>query len=183
VKQKRFNVNNVFYGVIGIATLMLAIMGATFAYFTATSTNTGTITGNMATVGIDVTVQKMTTVDVDKGGLIPMSNNMVEQAITKNQICVDDNGNAVCQIYKITVNNESTSSIFTDIYVTLSGGSGTSVDYDLKNDGTQDYKFNTTGTTMRWAQAFCSAEDGGVVTTCSTGNKISNVVYCLNNRL
>ena len=168
MKQKNFNVNNVFYGVIGIATFMVAVMGATFAYFTATASNNNTIVGNMATVGIDVIVEKMTKVDETKGGLIPMSNNMVEQAITKNTICVDDNGNAVCQIYKITVTNESSASMFVDGYVTLSGGSGVSVDYDLASDGIQDYVYNTTGTTMRWAQAFCSAESGGVVTTCTT---------------
>ena len=162
MEQKKFNVNNVFYGVIGIATLMVAIMGATFAYFTATAENTATIGGNMATVGMDVVITKMTKVDETKGGLIPMSNNMIEQAINKasNQICVDDNGNAVCQIYKITVTNESSVSMFVDGYVTLSGGSGVSVDHT--------YTKNTTGTTMRWAQAFCTAEDAGVVTACST---------------
>lgn len=162
MEQKKFNVNNVFYGVIGIATLMVAIMGATFAYFTATAENTATIGGNMATVGMDVVITKMTKVDETKGGLIPMSNNMIEQAINKNgnQICVDDNGNAVCQIYKVTVTNQSSSSMFVDGYVTLSGGSGVPVDHT--------YTKNTTGTTMRWAQAFCTAEAAGVVTACST---------------
>lgn len=162
MEQKKFNVNNVFYGVIGVATLMVAIMGATFAYFTATAENTATIGGNMATVGLDVIVTKMTTIDETKGGLIPMSNNMIEQAINKssNQICVDDNGNAVCQIYKVTVTNESSVSMFVDGYVTLSGGSGVAVDHT--------YTKNTTGTTMRWAQAFCTAESSGVVTACTT---------------
>lgn len=160
MEQKKFNVNNVFYGVIGVATLMVAIMGATFAYFTATAENTATIGGNMATVELDVIVTKMTKVDETKGGLIPMSNNMVEQAINKtgNQICVDDNGNAVCQIYKVTVTNESSSSMFVDGYVTLSGGSGVPV----------DHTYTKNSTTMRWAQAFCTAESGGVVTACTT---------------
>ena len=38
-------------------------------------------------------------------GLIPMSNNMVQKAASStNGVCVDDNGNAVCEIYKITEN-------------------------------------------------------------------------------
>ena len=61
----------------------------------------------------DLTVKKVTT--ADSIGLIPLSNNMIEAAIlnkgadgnngTGNGICVDDNGNAVCQIYKIIVKN------------------------------------------------------------------------------
>lgn len=156
-KKKKINI---FYGVIGVATLMLATIGATFAYFTATqSAGANEIKGNMATIGFDLLVNKMTDVDQTNGGLIPMSNNMIEQALTKNDICVDDNGNAVCQVYKITVVNTSTASMFVDGYVTLTNGSGTPSDYTAANNPT----------TMRWAQAFCSTESNGKVTACTTG--------------
>lgn len=157
---------NIFYGVIGVATLMLSIVGATFAYFTATASNNNVIKGNMATIEFDVSVTKMTDVDVTKKGLIPMSNNMVEQALTKNSaksgygICVDDNGNAVCQVYKITVTNTSSASMFVDGYVTLNNGSGIPQDYTAHK--------TTNKTTMRWAQAFCSAEENSKVTSCTT---------------
>ena len=160
------NKTNIFYGVIGVATLMLSIIGATFAYFTATADNTNKIKGNMATIEFDVTVDKMTDVDVTRKGLIPMSNNMVEQALTKNSavsgkgICVDDNNNAVCQVYKITVTNSSTASIFVDGFVILTNGSGIATDYTAST---------TNKTTMRWAQAFCSTESSGKVTSCTTG--------------
>lgn len=170
---------NIFYGVIGVATLMLSVIGATFAYFTATASNNGTIKGNTATVEIDVSVTKMTDVDEARGGLIPMSNNMVEQALTKNSavtgkgICVDDNGNAVCQVYKIIVENDSTSSMFVDGYVTLKNGSGEPTDVTelskATGNGGRGYVVKTTNTTtMRWAQAFCSTESGGKVTSCTT---------------
>lgn len=161
-KKKQHDINNVFYGVIGVATLMIAIIGATFAYFTATASNNNTIKGNMATIQFDLTVTKMTNVDEQKGGLIPMSNNMMEQALASGAgICVDNNGNAVCQVYKITVVNTSTASMFLDGYVSLSGGSGTPVDWTT-------YIQNTAKTTMRWAQAFCSTESSGKVTACTT---------------
>ena len=176
------NKRNIMYGVIGVATLMLSIIGATFAYFTATADNTATIKGNMATIDFDVSVVKMTNVDVTKKGLIPMSNNMMEQALTKNAaaadkgICVDDNGNAVCQVYKIIVNNNSTSSMFVDGYVTLFNGSGIPTDYPesyyqtgqggAKTVNTSVVK-NTT--TMRWAQAFCTGDDNSSVSSCTTG--------------
>ena len=94
-----------------------------------------------------------------------MSNNMMEQALSKNAtdatkgICVDDNGNAVCQVYKINVLNTSTASMFVDGYVTLSGGSGVPRDYTPTT---------TNATTMRWAQVFCSTEADGKVTSCTT---------------
>ena len=144
---------------------MIAIIGATFAYYTATATNATTLKGNMATISFDLDVKKVTNKDDTKGGLIPMSNNMMEQALTKNAgasdkgICVDDNGNAVCQVYKITVVNTSTASMFLDGYVTLSGGSGVPADYTATT---------TNKTTMRWAQVFCSAESSNLVTACTT---------------
>lgn len=161
-KKQKYNINNIFYGVIGVATLMVAVMGATFAYFTATASDNTTLKGNMATIRFDVSVTKMTDVDESKGGIIPMSNNMMEQALTsKDGICVDNNGNAVCQVYKIVVVNSSTASMFLDGYITLSGGSGVPEDFPT-------YTYNATKTTMRWAQAFCSTESAGKVTSCTT---------------
>ena len=160
--EKKKGINNIFYGVIGIATLMIATIGATFAYFTATAGNNATVTGNMARIGFDLTVTKMTDVDQTKGGLIPMSNNMIEQAVSNastNGICVDDNGNAVCQVYKLTVVNTSTASMFVDGYVSLTGGSGVPADYTATTSNK---------TTMRWAQAFCSTENSNKVTACTT---------------
>ena len=164
-QRKDGHISNVFYAVIGVATLMIAIIGATFAYYTATATNATTLKGNMATISFDLDVKKVTNKDDTKGGLIPMSNNMMEQALTKNAgasdkgICVDDNGNAVCQVYKITVVNTSTASMFLDGYVTLSGGSGVPADYTATT---------ANKTTMRWAQVFCSAESSNLVTACTT---------------
>lgn len=176
-EKKKNNISNIFYGVIGVATLMLAIIGATFAYFTATASN-NVITGNMATIDFDLQVAKVTSADDDNGGMIPMSNNMMEQAVKNASgkgVCVDDNGNGVCQIYKITVANESTASMFLDGYVTLTGGSGVPEDYVLDNPTTQgtnerQWKYSASGaeTTMRWAQVFCSAETNGKVSNCTT---------------
>ena len=136
----------VFYGVIGVATLVVAIIGATFAYFTASGSVTNNITGNMANISFGLTVEKV----VDPGatsGMIPMSNTMVETAINNdtNDTCVDDNGNAVCQVYKITVTNNSTAAMFVDGYIALAGGSGVNTDFT---------EYTNAPTTMRWAQVF-----------------------------
>lgn len=60
--MKENNKNNgrgIFYGVIGVATLVVAIIGATFAYFTASATAVNNITGNMATISMDLSITKI----------------------------------------------------------------------------------------------------------------------------
>ena len=176
MNEQRNNGRGIFYGVIGVATLVVAIIGATFAYFTATAQNNDTISGNMATVRLNLSVAKVTTADESKGGMIPMTNGMVEKAVNPtgakaDRICVDDNGNAVCQIYEITLKNDSSAGQFVDGYVALKGGSGTPTDFTEYVDGA---KFKTDGTasaaegrgtTMRWAQVFKS---GAVYSTAGT---------------
>lgn len=179
MKEQKNNGRGIFYGVIGVATLVVAIIGATFAYFTATATNATNITGNMASVSFGLDVHKVTTADDKKGGMIPMSNSMVEAAVkgtnktdvnadtTGPQICVDDNGNAVCQIYKISVTNSGTAGMFLDGYVGLTGGS---------DSGTNppDYTATSTNkTTMRWAQVFCSGTDDKL-TSCTTAGSTTS---------
>lgn len=155
--------NNVLYAILGILVFVVSVTGATFAYYTATATYNGTISGNMATITFNLMVDKKTNVDtVNNRGLIPMTNSMVQKAVSnasENGICLDDNYNAACQIYKITVNNTGSAGIFLDGYVTLAGGSGTSTDY------------NTATTTMRWAQVFCEENSSGTLTSCTTAGK------------
>ena len=175
-ERTKTNGRGIFYGVIGVATLVVAIIGATFAYFTATATNATNITGNMATVSFGLRVNKVTTADEKLGGMIPMSNSMVEAAVKGNgkkdtadtqQICVDDNGNAVCQIYKISVTNNGTAGMFLDGYVALQGGS----DSATEDKPIPDYTATTTNkTTMRWAQVFCTGTDNQL-TGCTTVGK------------
>ena len=156
VNNERKNAN-IIYAVIGVLTLMITVTGATFAYYTANQTVNNKITGNMATVTFGLTVTKKTSAD-QTAGLIPMTNSMVQKAVTNASgkgICVDDNGNAVCQIYKIVAVNSGSSSMFVDGYVTLTGGSGSPTDYP------------SSPTTMRWAQLFCT-ESSGNLSACTT---------------
>ena len=193
MNEQKNNGRGIFYGVIGIATLVVAIVGATFAYFTATASN-NIITGNMAKVQLSLAVSKKTTLE-DDIGLIPMSNGMVEAAVSNASgkgVCTDDNGNAVCQVYEITLTNSSSAGQFVDGYVALKGGSGTPYDYEnyvegakLPIDGYANGTNTTTkvGTTMRWAQIFPvytlsgdTDEDG----VCDDGDKSKGAKYADN---
>lgn len=192
MKEQKNNGRGIFYGVIGVATLVVAIIGATFAYFTATATNNTAITGNMATVSFGLDVHKVTKVDEEKKGMIPMSNGMVEAALTNrsdlssenkdHKICEDDNGNAVCQIYKISITNKGTASMLLDGYVSLTNGSGVATDYtDWVNAKTAVEPDTKPGTSMRWAQVFCNGKDNelkscttvGTTTTRATGGDLA----------
>ena len=163
MNEQRNNGRGIFYGVIGVATLVVAIIGATFAYFTASASNNNIIKGNMATVQLSLAVEKVVKVDEVKEGMIPMSNGMVEEAVNNadNDVCVDDNGNAVCQVYKITITNSSSAGQFVDGYVSLRYGSGAPTDFTnyintakfVNATKTADIT-NGVGTTMRWAQVF-----------------------------
>lgn len=176
-ERKRNNSRNIFYAIVGIATLIVSVIGATFAYFTATDAN-NVISGSMAEIKFDIDVKKVTNAD-NTIGMIPMSNNMMEMAVSNASgkgVCVDNNGNAVCQIYKITVVNDSTASMFLDGYITLTGGSGTPTDVETVDDtettdvNEREWLYSAAGTetTMRWAQVFCQTEASNLVSNCST---------------
>ena len=144
MNNEKNNGKGIFYGVIGVATLIVAIIGATFAYFTATqSAGNDVITGNAATVSFGLQVEKVVKPDEAKGGLIPMTDGMVEKAVTNASTkgaCVDDTDAAVCQIYKITISNTGSAALFLDGYVNLTGGAASGA--------------TTAPTSMRWAQVF-----------------------------
>ena len=165
MNEQKNNRRGVFYGIIGIATLVVAVIGATFAYFTASASVNNQMSGDMATITFELDVTKVTTVDEEKGGMIPMSNSMVEAAVNNATPCVDNNGNAVCQIYMITATNTGSASLFLDGYVSLTGGSGVPTDFtSWTNLGDDDDK-----TTMRWAQVFVSGAKYTTVGRSTTG--------------
>lgn len=169
MNNEKNNGKGIFYGVIGVATLIVAIIGATFAYFTATQTaGENEITGNAATVSFGLAVEKVVKPDEASGGLIPMTDGMVEKAVTAQgtgkQTCVDDTGAAVCQIYKITITNTGSAGLFLDGYINLTGGAASGA--------------STTPTSMRWAQVFTTDDTSYAMTgtpALATGTTISAI--------
>ena len=120
------NGKGIFYGVIGVATLIVAIIGATFAYFTASATNDTIIKGNAASVGLNLSVEKVSNGDK---GLVPQLETALSSAMkgvdkaanAGNDSCIDANGNTVCQVYKITVGNTGTAEAKLNGTLTLDG--------------------------------------------------------------
>ena len=107
------NGKGIFYGVIGVATLIVAIIGATFAYFTATTASGQYLTGTAATASLEVKVQRLTGYSAGEGAesaaaakyvMVPQLDKGLSQAVrgtqtTENTPCIDANGSLVCSIY------------------------------------------------------------------------------------
>lgn len=114
----------IFTILIMIFTLMVCTTGATYAYFAISATN-GVATGTAATVGLDLSVTRVLPVsDAENTSAITSWNESTKVMVPQldaglgtaisdsaNYKCVDGNGNVVCQVYKITVENTSTSAV------------------------------------------------------------------------
>ena len=99
----------VFYAVVGVATLVVAIIGATFAYFSASTTNKTDVTGSTASgASLSMAITRVSDAGT-AANMIPMLTTDLQKGVTgtESKSCIDANGNTVCQVYKITVTNGS----------------------------------------------------------------------------
>ena len=125
MENRNENGRGIFYGVIGVATLVVAMIGATFAYFSAsanTANNALSATAANITLAMGTPVTtglKSNIIPVDEtkqgfatGGYIGVGPSDTDDADTlnnpKNKNCVDDDGNEFCSVYTFTLKNPST---------------------------------------------------------------------------
>lgn len=104
------------YFLLCCISLILVIVSATFAYFTASISDENTVKGDAATVTFSLNVERVTSIDM-AFGLVPMKEEQAPNAAL--QKCKDDLGNAGCQIYKITVDADSDTVMFLDGYIVI----------------------------------------------------------------
>lgn len=130
------NGRGIFYGVIGVATLVVAIIGATFAYFSAAGTAAGaSATG--ATVGIKLSDYTGRI----RPNLIPVkvTGKETDFAATANGDCLDKNDEyTVCSVYQYTVENttdKETGGIAQTFYATISSSENTTFMTDSQLEG------------------------------------------------
>lgn len=113
--------------IILIATLMICTTGATYAYFAISSTN-NVATGTAATVGLNLNVTRVTPTTTKWNSstqvMVPQLDSALSTAMNSTNSCVDGNGNVVCQVYKITIENTSTAAVSLRgaVYFTLGSG-------------------------------------------------------------
>lgn len=94
---------------VGIATLIISITGATYAYFAIGAINNNTITGTAATANLELTVTKNLPTKTNTGVLVPQINTYLGSAVSAG--CVDANQNIVCEVFTITIKNSGSSQV------------------------------------------------------------------------
>lgn len=109
------NGRGLFYGVIGVATLIVAIIGATFAYFSVSAkiTNNNDIAGSTVNVSETTITGTLTRETPSTVSMVPLKTSDLQKGITGEggQQCIDANGAKVCDIYTLTINNTSSAPV------------------------------------------------------------------------
>ncbi|MGN1342184.1 MAG: hypothetical protein ACI4VL_03030 [Bacilli bacterium] len=128
----------IFYAVVGVATLVVAIIGATFAYFSATAENTTDVKGTTATgANLTLTVTRVSDA-ATVANMVPMEDTDLQKGVTGEggKSCVDKNGNTVCQVYKVNIANGSNIAVNVKGTMTLNGGGATNMKWQVLTDAT-----------------------------------------------
>lgn len=131
-QKNNTNKNGLIYAIVGVAVLIVAVAGSAYAYYSATATDTSTVKGTAGGgAAPTLTVKKESNAS---GNLVPIdktvetltkgakgwnkTSNAVNTAWNAAQSCTDKNGNTVCQVYSVTVKNNSNTSVIYDISLT-----------------------------------------------------------------
>ena len=124
--------SGIFLGVVSVATLIVAIIGATFAYFSVSVTGDSTVNVGAyefsATMSISQIYPRTAT-----DGIIPMNASTaltfdgVQEGVNNTNLlyainsaenrCIDSNGHQVCAVYKVVINNTSSSRVSLNGYM------------------------------------------------------------------
>lgn len=130
--------SGVFYAVVGVATLVVAIIGATFAFFSASATNDDKVTGTTATgANLSLTVTRESDA-ATVANMVPMLDTDLQKGVTGEggKSCVDKNGNTVCQVYKVNIANASNIAVNVKGTMTLNGGGATNMRWQVLTNAT-----------------------------------------------
>jgi len=130
-EQKINKKSNTFNLIIGLATLIIAILGASFAYFTMTS---GSAENSIVVKSSYVSIRYDGGTKVEADDLIPTNENVMLWAYKerlgefyqdaegneKSFQCIDSNNRKVCYVYQFAVSSDGEAGSTTDILGTIS---------------------------------------------------------------
>ena len=138
------------YMIFGIVMLIIAIAGSAYAYYSASAS--ATISGTAGGGNLTINVEKLSTSAT--GSLVPLDNDVttLNKAILgegntsgsfdNTKACIDKNGYTACQIYKITISNNSKVSINLNGGVSLRGDNTPNIECAVM-DNTNSLSSNT----------------------------------------
>lgn len=116
------------FAVAGVALLVIAVAGSAYAYFVASATSDGGVSGTTLNVKLDKPTVTLVSTKAT-GGLIPIYDGTVtghtsqlSAAATATNQCVDKNGYTVCKVYKISVKNSGTTATIVNTTLNLNNG-------------------------------------------------------------
>lgn len=111
VEQKKERGRGTFYGIIAFAVFIIMAVGATFAYFTAsTSSAEGSVNAGSTSFSLDFISY---TSAWSSNALIPVATNIVEYSVeqrpdsSNHVMCKDDNNRDICSAYVFQVKNNA----------------------------------------------------------------------------
>ena len=116
--MKYSNGRIIFISCVVVLLIIALVASGTYAYFTlvVNVNNNGNIGGNTYKfdVSMDVNVIKQST------SLVPFSDDLIVDAISKTDKCVDKDGYEICNIYKLNLTNNGNSDVILYGYVSTS---------------------------------------------------------------
>lgn len=102
--------SEIFLGVVGVTTLLVAIIGATFAYFSASARSENeaiSVKSTTLSLGYDDVTDRLNV------NMIPTAKKYADFAVFDADHvenvgeCIDDNGNEICSVYEFYIGNPS----------------------------------------------------------------------------
>lgn len=115
--------NGIFLGIVSVATLIVAIIGATFAYFSA-STESNTDAVNLTAYEFKLSLSVSPIYPEGASALIPLdpdtvipnapaanNTNLLYALNVAKKRCIDDQGLQVCALYQVTIENQAVNEI------------------------------------------------------------------------
>ena len=163
--------NGIFLGIVGVATLIVAIIGASFAYFSIqASSDPGAV--NVTAYQFSASLSMSEVYGPGEDGIIPVDpdgtvtgatapdNTNLAYAInvesgTKTRSCTDGNGYGICALYEVTVSNDSDSQlVLNGVIKTVSNEAGSggeafsNLQYRLATINSGYYTIGATGTAL-----------------------------------
>lgn len=170
--------NGIFLGIVSIATLIVAIIGATFAYFSA-STESEPNAVNLTAYEFKLSLSVSPIYPEGASALIPLNpktvipnapeannTNLLYALNEASKRCIDDQGLQVCALYQVTIENQAVNAL------TLSGQLKTTSNNAGEGDGKTPFTNltyqavegdHTTGLTLIGDPVTISSELEGVV--------------------
>lgn len=135
-----------FFSLLGVLTLITAIAGATYAYFSATATNNNVIKGESAYDAGALSLE-VKQVSAGEGKLVPQLSSAIQSAVQgagSKGSCIDANGNTVCKVYSIKITNNSNVALNVSGSLTLTAANMPNLKWTISTTNSAVSGFNGT---------------------------------------